>query len=60
MDSITLKLTLQHSDISELVKTSKKDTIVILKNGDRMTFKGNQANRIFKNLCRNFSGEHLQ
>jgi hypothetical protein len=59
MNSIILKLTLQYSDISELVKTSKKDTIVYLKNGDRITFHWNQGNRIFKNLCRTFYGKPI-
>jgi hypothetical protein len=57
---ITLKISVQFSDIKELVRTSKQETKIIFKNGDILTFNNGAGKRVFKNLCRNFPGEHLQ
>jgi len=57
---ITLKISVQYSDISELIRTSKHETKIKFKNGDVLTFNNGIGKRVFKNLCRNFPGEHLQ
>jgi len=60
MADVTLKVSIQYSDISELIRTSKQQTKILFKNGDILTIGNGNGKRVFKNLCRNFSGEHLQ
>jgi len=60
MADVTLKVSVQYSEIKELVRTSKQETKIHFKNGDVLTFINGTGKRVFKNLCRNFSGEHLQ
>ena len=60
MADVTLKISVQFSDIKELVRTSKHETKILFKNGDVITFVNCTGRRVFKNLCRNFPGEHLQ
>lgn len=60
MADVTLKISVQFSDISELIRTSNHETKIKFKNGDILTIGNGNGKRVFKNLCRNFPGEHLQ
>lgn len=60
MDGITLKISVQYSDIKEVVRTSKKDTKIFFNNGDILTFTNGKGLKIFKILCRNKPGENLE
>lgn len=60
MDGITLKISVQYSDIREVVRTSKKETKIFLNNGDILTFSNGKGTKIFKILCRNKPGENLE
>lgn len=59
MDAINIELRLKFSDISELRRDVLRNTIIHLKNGDVITFYGQEAVGVFKKLSRNFAGEHL-
>jgi len=60
MEGITLKIYIPYSDIKELIRTSKHDTKIKFQNGDSLTIKNGNGNRVFKNLCRQFPGDHLE
>jgi hypothetical protein len=60
MEGITLKLFVQYSEISEVIRTKNKATKIVFKNGDLLTFTNGKASKIFKNLCRNKPGENLE
>lgn len=59
MDELHLDLTFQYSDISEVKKSVNKHTVILFKNGDRLTFTGDLAKQLMKKLLRNFPSEHL-
>ena len=59
-EGITLKISVKYSDILEHTFTSKKTHVIKFKNGDRLTFVNGIAKRTFRNLQRNFPGEHLE
>lgn len=58
-DKITLKFDVRYDEIEHLRRDKKRNTIIELRNGDRITFSGKTASRIYKKLCKNFDGEHL-
>lgn len=60
MEGITLKLSVQYCDIKELIRTTKHDTKILFKNGDILTITNGNGKRVFKNLCRQIPGEHLE
>jgi len=59
MADVTLKISVQYSEIKELIRTSKHDTKILFKNGDILTIGNGNGKRVFKNLCRQFPGDHL-
>lgn len=56
---LTLKFTLQFSEIEEVRRTTEREVIIILKSKDRITLRGDEAKSTFSILRRNFPGEHL-
>lgn len=60
MDSITLKISVQYSEIKEVIRTKEKHTKILFNNGDILTFTNGKSKKIFKNLCRNKPGENLE
>lgn len=59
MDELHLDLIFQYSDISEVKKSVSKETIILFKNGDKLTFTGDTGKQLMKKLLRNFPAEHL-
>jgi hypothetical protein len=60
MEGVTLKLFVQYSENSKVIRTKNKATKIVFKNGDLLTFTNGKASKIFKNLCRNKPGENLE
>lgn len=59
MESITIELKIEFSEIKEVALTPDNKTKLMLNNGDLLILSGKTGRDIFKKLCRNEAGDHL-
>ena len=58
-NKITVHLDIHFEEIENLIRDQYRNTIIKYRNGDRLTFRGEDAKKIYKKLARNFEGEHM-
>ena len=59
MSTFKIELEIKYSEVKEVIYTSEKETIIKLKDNRVFTLMDKHARDVFKKVCRNFAGEHL-